>query len=146
MQPVKTVKRCGHRMWNKAQKKIIFSSKTRTLLLVRKSLTVFDASFISGTMRTMMLLWKLKWGKATSSSHRHFTAISAKPLYAFNEMTLLFFNFLCFQSAQNNIFSNYCSKCRGSSTYSHFLLLKAFLHAEKNFAFTSKNKKSRLYL
>lgn len=74
-----------------------FSHKLRTLIM--KSLTILDGSFMSGTMRTIMLLWKLKWGRATSSSHRHFTATSARPLYAFNEMTLLFFNFLCFQSA-----------------------------------------------
>lgn len=104
----------------------LFFMKTRTLSLIRKSLTVFDASFMSGTIRTIMLLWKLKWGRATSSSHRHFTAISARPLYAFNEMTLLFFNFLCFQSVQNSIFRDYCSEFRGASKYLHFLLSQAF--------------------
>lgn len=110
----------------------LFFMKTRTLSLIRKSLTVFDASFMSGTIRTIMLLWKLKWGRATSSSHRHFTAISARPLYAFNEMTLLFFNFLCFQSVQNNIFSNYWSEFSKKCKYLEAPLTQAFsciLHA-----------------
>ena len=60
--------------------------------------TFLDESFISGTSMTMMLLWKLKCGSATSSSHTQRMATSARPRYACRATAWERFSFFCFQS------------------------------------------------
>ena len=60
--------------------------------------TFLDDSFISGTSMTMMLLWKLKCGSATSSSHTQRMATSARPRYACRATAWERFSFFCFQS------------------------------------------------
>lgn len=64
----------------------------------KRQLTFLHLSSTRGTTRTMMLLWKLKWEREIMSSHKHITATSASPLYAFNDTTSLFLAFICFQS------------------------------------------------
>lgn len=60
------------------------------------------ASFIRGARATMMLLWKLKCERASSSSHRQRMATSASPLYDSSATAWLRFLFFCFQSERGD--------------------------------------------